>query len=227
MTIEALLKVVPPPAEPFEAFTGPWEPTEDDLGTALPQDYKDFVRLYGSGYFMEFLGIHVPRTRNYNTWLNGQVRVVTSAFKDWDDLLPYPMWPDPEGLIPFGGTDNGHQLFWLRRGPPEAWGVVIYDRWSLFEFETFDCDLTGFLAGLATGDVKPNAFPGLLPCEHLFQPSGPLEPRDGLGPPPAPATAAAAVSDAPLGFVFSAAFGARSLDLAARVAFRLQHGRKN
>ena len=41
------------------ADAGPWEPVEAELGTALPQDYKDFVRVYGSGYFMQFLGIYV------------------------------------------------------------------------------------------------------------------------------------------------------------------------
>lgn len=47
MTIDTLLSAVPPPAAPFQAFTGPWEPVEAYLGTRLPQDYKDFSRLYG------------------------------------------------------------------------------------------------------------------------------------------------------------------------------------
>ena len=38
MTIEALIKVVPPPAVPDEAYLGPWDAIEADLGTGLPQD---------------------------------------------------------------------------------------------------------------------------------------------------------------------------------------------
>ena len=49
MTIENLMKVVPPPEAPFEAFGGTRELIEGELRTALPQDYKDFVRLYGNG----------------------------------------------------------------------------------------------------------------------------------------------------------------------------------
>ena len=108
MSIEALLAVMPPPAEPFEAFAGPWEPIEAELGAALPQDYKDFVRLYGSGYFMEFLGISVPRSKNSNIRFESQVALTCQTFADFgDEELPYPMWPASGGLIPFGGTDNG------------------------------------------------------------------------------------------------------------------------
>lgn len=179
MTIETLLKVVPPPAEPFEPFKGPWKPIEDELGTQLPQDYKDFTRIYGSGYFMQFLGVDIPNTHNPNTRLEWQVRLVCKGFAELNEERPYPFWPDPGGLLPFGGTDNGDYLFWLPRGAPEAWGVVVWDRGGLEgqAFETFDCDLTDFLAGLATGRIHPEAFPeDFWPFDDLFSAhSGPLD----------------------------------------------------
>ena len=157
---------------PFEAFAGPWEPIEAELGTALPQDYKDFVRLYGAGYFMEFLGVSVPRSKNPNTRFESEVGLICGTFADWDDEeLPYPMWPDPGGLIPFGGTDNGDYLFWLPQGAPDDWGVVVWDR-GMQQFEALNCGLTDFLAGLATGKVAPEEFPdSLLPCDQMFQPN--------------------------------------------------------
>lgn len=172
MSIEALLKVVPPPLAPFEAFAGPWEPIEAEIGTALPPDYKDFVRIYGAGYFMEFLGVNVPRTRNLNTRFESQVGIICETFADDGGVgWPYAMWPDRKGLIPFGGTDNGDELFWLPQGAPDDWRVVVWDRGSL-QFEVLDCGLTDFLAGLATGKVAPKEFPDdLLPCDELFQPN--------------------------------------------------------
>jgi hypothetical protein len=172
MSIQALLEVAPPPLTPFEAFAGPWEPIEAELGTALPQDYKDFVRLYGAGYFMEFLGVSVPRSKNPNTRFESEVGLICGTFADWDDEeLPYPMWPDPGGLIPFGGTDNGDYLFWLPQGAPDDWGVVVWDR-GMQQFEALNCRLTDFLAGLATGNVVPQEFPdNLLPCDQMFQPN--------------------------------------------------------
>jgi len=171
MSIERLIDVVPPPAEPFEAFSGPWEKIEAELITILPQDYKDFVRVYGSGYFMEFLGIDVPRSRNRNTRLEVQVAATRRVFshihgEEW----PYPFWPDQGGLMSFGGTDNGDYLFWLTRGSPEDWRVVVWGRFY-GGFEPLDCNLTDFLAGLAMGEILPEAFPGdLVVCDHLFQP---------------------------------------------------------
>lgn len=168
--IENLLRVVPPPSAPFETFSGPWEPIEAELKTSLPPDYKGFVRLYGRGYFMRFLGISVPRSHNPNTRFELQVPLTCEIFESFDDEdRPYPLWPKPGGLVPFGGTDNGDELFWLPHGPPEDWKVVVWDR-GLMRFEVMDCDLTDFLAGLATGAISPDAFPDLLPCEHLFQP---------------------------------------------------------
>ncbi len=186
MTIENLVKAVPPPARPFEAFKGPWEVIEADLCTPLPQDYKDFSRLYGYGRFMQFLGIHIPNTQNPNTRLEWQAQVVRDGFLTLtEEYCPYPMWPDPGGLLPFGGTDEGDEFFWLMCGPPDDWRVVVWDR-GMGEFEVLDCDLTDFLAGLATGEILPKEFPDdLLPCARLFQPSptlgdAPTKPSGGV-----------------------------------------------
>ncbi|MFN3583180.1 SMI1/KNR4 family protein [Phenylobacterium sp.] len=170
MSIENLVRAVPPPARPVEAFEGPWEPIEAELGTSLPSDYKDFVRLYGNGYFMEFMGVCVPRSRNPYVRLETQAKVVGDLFRSMDlDEHPYRFWPEPGGLLSFGGTDYGDALFWLPHGRPETWRVVVWGR-GLQEFEAFGCDLTDFLAGLATGQILPEDFPGnILPCDLLFQ----------------------------------------------------------
>jgi hypothetical protein len=167
MTIERLMKVVSPPERPGDPFLGPWAPVEAELGTPLPQDYKDFVRLYGYGYFMEFLGIDVPRCRNPHMRLERNVRRFSEAVREVGEV-PSSVWPQRDGLLPFGGTDNGDTLLWLRRGAPARWQVVIWDD-DLIEVEVFDCDLTDFLAGLATGTIQPTLFPDdFLPCDRLF-----------------------------------------------------------
>ncbi|WP_304171722.1 SMI1/KNR4 family protein [Phenylobacterium aquaticum] len=169
MTIENLLKVIPPPAEPFEAFLGTWELIEGDLGTRLPQDYKDFVRLYGSGRFLEFMGVDVPRSRNPNLRLETKVYWLCHGLGPLE-FLPHPMWPAEGGMIPFGGTDNGDYLLWIARGAPDDWPVAI---WNLRDgaFEVIERDLTDFLAGLATGEITTGMLPSdLLPCDRPFRP---------------------------------------------------------
>lgn len=171
MTIENLIKAVPPPVAPVEAFRGPWEVIEADVSTRLPQDYKDFARLYGSGYFLDFLGIYIPNTEDPHARLEWQAQLVRGTFLTYEEEdRPYPMWPEPGGLLPFGRTFDGDEFFWLMRGPPDAWRVVVWDR-GFGSFEELDCDLTDFLAGLATGELLPKHWPeDLLPWEPVFQP---------------------------------------------------------
>jgi hypothetical protein len=179
MSIESLQKILPPPVEPYEAFDGPWEAVEAELGTRLPQDYKDFVRIYGSGYFMEFLGIDVPRSSNPNVRLELNARLVGDSFRtlyDDDEYAPHWFWPERKGLLPFGGTDNGDYLFWHMVGEPDDWKVVIWDRGGDYmdEFQSFDFGLVDFLVGLASGVLLPKAFPDSFELgEPLFEANTP------------------------------------------------------
>ncbi|WP_304190702.1 SMI1/KNR4 family protein [Phenylobacterium aquaticum] len=170
MTIDNLLKVIPPPAEPFEAFLGTWELIEADLGTALPQDYKDYVRIYGNGAVLQYIGIYIPGARDPRVRLEANIPLVCNGFRGLDHV-PYPWWPAAGGLIPFGLTGAGDYLFWLSRGDPDDWPVVVWGH-GYGDFELIERDFTDFLAGLATGEVAPKSFPiDFLPCETPFEPN--------------------------------------------------------
>jgi len=171
--IEALTEVVPPPSEPFQSFGGPWEPLEAYLGTALPRDYKDFARLYGSGLFMDFLIVHVPQIKDSRLTLEPQVRDAPMMFSPREDLS-YAFWPRVDGLIRFGCTEEGDQLYWLPEGTPDDWKIVMWQRHGRYDqpFEEFDCGLAEFLGGLASGAIIPRPYgpERLEPYEPMFQP---------------------------------------------------------
>jgi hypothetical protein len=168
MSIETLAKVLPPPKTPVDAFGGTWEPIEAVFGRTLPPDYKDFARLYGDGYFMEFLSVAIPQSRHPEMRLENWAPSTCGSV--WtEDHPPHLFWPNPGGLLPFGSTDSGDYLLWLARGAPNEWPVVVWDR-AFQTMESFECDMTDFLAGLVTGDILPTQFPELRYCDHLFQP---------------------------------------------------------
>ncbi|MBL8773067.1 MAG: SMI1/KNR4 family protein [Phenylobacterium sp.] len=166
MSIARLIAAAPPPERPGEPFLGPWEPLERELQTALPPDYKDFVRLYGHCYFMQFLSVNLPRSRNPNVRLEHQASRVCKVMREVGEV-PYPLWPEKGGLLPFGGTDNGDELCWLMRGEPRDWTIAIHDHDNA-GIELIACDLTDFLSGLATGTLRPESFPDLLPWDPPF-----------------------------------------------------------
>jgi hypothetical protein len=52
MSIAELKKLVRPPVKPFEVrMLAQWHKVEDQLGTELPRDYRDFIFGYGGGLF--------------------------------------------------------------------------------------------------------------------------------------------------------------------------------
>jgi len=187
MTIENLVRVVPPPTVPSEPFQGRWEPIEVALGTALPSDYKDFARLYGSGDILDFVHVMTPRTADGGA---GFARWVGEICRDWGHMereTSTVYWPNPGGLLPFGRSIDGDHFFWQTSGPLEAWRIATWDRGGFLgeNVETFDCDLTDFLAGIATGNVTSAALPDdLLDCKEVFRPAWKsghhdLQPRQG------------------------------------------------
>ena len=61
MSLELLLKVLPPPIEPYGIDPGEtWAKAEDELGIRLPSDYRQFVDRYGTGCIDGFLWVHSP-----------------------------------------------------------------------------------------------------------------------------------------------------------------------
>lgn len=169
MSVQRLLQAVTPPLRPVEVFDGPWEPVEAYLGTALPDDYKALARLYGRGTFMGLLSVNLPGDRDRRGSLEGEFRMA-GAMVNYGVPVPYAVWPEPGGLLNIGLTAFNDRLFWLTRSDPAEWRVVVWDR-AFQRLETFDCSLTGFLAGLATGEIAPEAFAGrALSAAPLFEP---------------------------------------------------------
>lgn len=154
MTIKRLIQALPPPSEPLEPFTDPWEPVETYLGTRLPQDYKDFARLYGRGRVAGLLYVNLPGSPDQGGSLEGELDLAREMV-NYGVPVPYPAWPDTGGL-------------------PDDWKVVFWDRGASENecFEEFDCGMAEFLAGLADGSILPKGHQreDLEPIGPIFQP---------------------------------------------------------
>jgi hypothetical protein len=154
MSIEALMKVAPPPEMTFGNFDGPWEPLEAALGATLPQDYKDLVRVYGVGEFLEYFRVHLPGCDNEAFHFENTIASLGRVMAD-DDDFPYVLWPEMNGLIIAGSTMDGDLLFWRRSGPAQDLSIIY---WDSIGCQEFDCSLTEFLTNLITGELLPERF---------------------------------------------------------------------
>ena len=177
MGLERLRSIVPPPAEPLEAGAADqWPRVEGELGTALPEDFKRFTELYGSGTFDEFLYLLNPFAADpagnllaaRDTMLKGYAETRAK----FPDRLPIPPWPEPGGLLPLGRTDNANELYWLTGDEPSAWPVVAFTGRST-QHEVHHHPVTDFLALLLSGKLPTKVFPDsfLHRGSHRFVPS--------------------------------------------------------
>ena len=165
MTIENLIKTIPPPAEPAYPYDGPWEHIQAQIGAQLPYDYKELLRLYGAGRFMRFFDIVGPTSPTAEGRLVNFMSAAHSSFiydrqGSWFyDDPPLPIWPRPGGLLACGQTGWGDYIFWLTRGHVPEWPIVVWDR-TREQLESFEYDLTDFLAEIAKGNIHSESFPG-------------------------------------------------------------------
>lgn len=80
---------------------------EARLGMVLPDDYKDFLREYGSGRVGQFLWIFNPFSKNENLNLERQVRLQAAVLRE---LGSYG-----GGSIQAIPRERGYYAFWHNR----------------------------------------------------------------------------------------------------------------
>jgi hypothetical protein len=177
MDLEWLRSIAPPPDEPLEpGVPDQWPRVEADLGTELPEDFKRFTELYGSGKFDDFLYLLNPFAEdpagNLVTGRDLMLEGYAETRGKFPDRLPLPPWPEPGGLLPLGRSDNGNELYWLTDGKPASWSVVAFAGRST-DYEVHRHPVTEFLALLLSGELDTDVFPDsfLRRTSHQFVPS--------------------------------------------------------
>jgi hypothetical protein len=139
-----------------------WKTVEEDLGTAIPEDYKEFIEIFGFGKVNEFLTILVPNVSNKYVDLVKRGRMELAAYEsartEFPEYYQDNTYPTPGGLLPFGLTDNGEVLYWRTVGAPTDWTVTVYESRGPEK-----CDFPGgmcdFLVAILTRRLECNALP--------------------------------------------------------------------
>jgi hypothetical protein len=167
MSIERLPQLLPPPTNPTGSGNhGDWEAVEAGL-TPLPRDYKEFVDTYGLGRIDGFVLIYSPFAQSPSANLLARGRQDLAALTELRNKygkseVPYALFPEQGGLLPFGTDDNGDGLYWLTEGDPDEWAVVVNEGRAP-EYERFDMPMTGFLALILSKTIKCGIFPADFP----------------------------------------------------------------
>ena len=167
--LERLVRIVRPPRAPVAA-EGDWAAVERQLGLRLPGDYKALVATYGSGMFDDFLEFLTPFSRPGETLLDFGAGTMLNTMRDNRASgidLPYPLHPEPGGLLPWGDTANGDWCFWQSdpADQPDSWRIVVNASRSE-EYWEHDGPLTAVLADVLSRRVRPDFCPDDFPSDR-------------------------------------------------------------
>lgn len=178
-----LRDLISPPQNPQDSGKPKaWEKIEKRLGILLPPDYKDFIDIYGTGSFDDFVIVYNPFAQNEYLNLLYALDTLHQADKQtqllgdpvWTAVHPFQLYPTPEGLLPWGCATPavlprrqwhctlGGTLFWQIKGPPETWETIFYNLRS-GEYEVWKHPMSEFLARLFNRQIEsvllPDDFP--------------------------------------------------------------------
>lgn len=158
--LDDLVRRVLPPAVPMDGH-GDWAVAETALGLGLPDDFKALVRRYGRGEFCDLLFTYPPFGQraliDYVARLDDE-RMVRDEFPE---NYPYPLYPEPGGLLIWGGTSNGHHLCWLTGGAPDDWPVVVWQPRDGDNYELYRMGAVAFIEGWLSGRLARPPFPAV------------------------------------------------------------------
>jgi len=163
--IENLIKIMTPPKNPMATGSkSDWAVIENKIGTILPDDYKEYISTYGTGYIGQFLWVLNPFYEKGSTNLMETIEHFNWSYKISKEKFPedYPreIFPKDDSLLVLGLTDNGDYLFWVydKSKNPNGWKVGIFDS-DYNEEYIYNMNMSTFLEKLVKNEIQTKAFP--------------------------------------------------------------------
>ncbi|MFJ4920165.1 SMI1/KNR4 family protein [Streptomyces sp. NPDC088725] len=161
-----------PPAGPRRSRD--WAAVEQQLGTALPQDYKELIGTYGGGVFDEEIWLLDPESldKGYNLLDEAKARAeILANLWQVEPKPPQLLQDDGATVLPWAYIEgSGAMLYWLRRPGqnPEEWTTLFNEgRGPEWEYHPHSC--AHFLFSALTGEADTIYFDEFPLDEHEFK----------------------------------------------------------
>ncbi|EOV0648039.1 SMI1/KNR4 family protein [Cronobacter turicensis] len=169
--IKKLTQLLPPPAFSSDSGKGKtWPLIAGSIN--FPSDYVDFINTYGSGRIAEFIIIFNPFSNDENLSFFDQYNYILEdlnyLIESDKDYYKYKLYPEDNGLIPVGVTDNGDYIFWVvtSKENSEQWGTAIIPVRSP-DVEYFECNLVTLIEQILDRSLKTRSLPDAFPSQSV------------------------------------------------------------
>ncbi|WP_165985309.1 hypothetical protein [Streptomyces sp. YIM 98790] len=160
----AALRVLVPPPDRAEPGNLGWEWLAGELGTRLPREYAELMRVYGAGVWAEWLRFRPPLDggeAGLVALARAEARACRELRAEFPEEYPLPVWPEPGGLLPFADSVDGDVLGWLTGGEPDTWPLVIRPRHTGRGAVLRGTSLVGMVLSWLRGEGRISGLPAL------------------------------------------------------------------
>ncbi|WP_340618729.1 SMI1/KNR4 family protein [Xenorhabdus entomophaga] len=170
MSMKNLNSILPLPEHPHENGQDENWPLIDGQHS-FPKDYIDFITRYGTGRIADFITIFNPFSEDDDLNFFRQKEWIIEDFQslvDSDpDYYPFILYPDTNGLLPIGVTDNGDYIFWIVSSDnSDLWNVAVIAARAP-EVEYRKENFSNFLEGVLSKTIKCASFPDSFPSKKI------------------------------------------------------------
>jgi hypothetical protein len=169
-SVTRVTEILPPASSPRPRD---WASVEEELGTPLPEDYKELVDLYGGGVFNETIWLLEPGcpVEDYDLLAVAREReeILTKLWSS-SEQRPAELSAPGARLLPWAYAEEGGQyLYWLAEPgrAPEHWTVMVNEgRGPGWEAHPVSC--ARFLLSFMTGEIHSEILPEPSGEAHTF-----------------------------------------------------------
>lgn len=153
----------------------PWRELERRLGLDLPGEYKSFADEFPRGLIQGIVRVIRPgedpdyEATDYLGYYSHRLEDMRVREREIPGSIPYPIYPDVGGVLPWGDLSDGSMLFWLTRGVDQNSWPVVYCDGDFSNWTESDQGMIEVLIDLVTDHPDP---PFLRPPKKPKPPTG-------------------------------------------------------
>ena len=137
MTIDELAelkKIIPPPKMPW-CSKGDWGNIQTEWEISLPNNYKQFIEVYGTGSLAREIAIYnfldpddlviVQDTLSRLCEARQLMDERDITFENNHRSFPFPIYPESGGILPWAYGADGWDFLWLTESNSNNWSILI------------------------------------------------------------------------------------------------------
>lgn len=166
--LSQLMAWMPPPKDQVQRNDQVLQLVIEEIGTSFPEDFLEFVRIYGSGEIRVVGGGQWKIWNPFDTGFLNHYRQFYDIYleiredEDFEDdrVGTFELLPAENGILPFLKCDSSGYFGWQVSGPPNTWNTVQFeDDYDVPPVTLHNMTFMDFLVAILRQEIECRFFP--------------------------------------------------------------------